>query len=150
MAKTCQYEGCNNPVFSKGYCIYHQRKTGFPLNRKPFSTRKSIRKVSKNQWTKLTDRSQLSAKDRLLWAEIWEEREHIDFETGEPIYGEPLTLYFHHILPKRKNGGYPQFRYEKWNIVIVSWDTHTNCENHNWKKVPRITAYRDELIKKYT
>lgn len=24
MAKTCQHEGCNNPVFSNGYCSWHQ------------------------------------------------------------------------------------------------------------------------------
>jgi hypothetical protein len=109
-----------------------------------------IIKISKKRRITLGEGINQTHKDWEFFLEIWNEREHVDFETGEPIYGEPLNLYFHHVLPKRKNGGYPQFRYKKWNIVIVSWDTHTNCENHQWKKVPRIAAYRDELIKKYT
>jgi hypothetical protein len=142
MPKTCQYKECNNPVFSKGYCIYHQRKTGYSLNRT-----KSIRKVSKNQSVILGERAKLTQKDRLLFAEIWNERPHIDFETGEPIYGEPLTLYFHHVLGKRKTA-YPQFRYEKWNIILVSWETHTKAEN-KLDLVPKIKEYTLKLKKQY-
>lgn len=109
-----------------------------------------IQKISKKRSKTLGERKAQTLKDWEFFLEIWNEREHVDFETGQPIYGEPLNLYFHHVLPKRKNGGYPQYRYEKWNIIIISWDTHTNCENHQWKKVPRIAAYRDKLIKKYT
>lgn len=93
----------------------------------------------------MREQRELTRKDRLLWAEIWEEREHLDFETDKPIYGEPLTLYFHHILGKKK---YPQFRYCKWNIVLVSWETHDKAER-NLDLVPKIKQYKKELLKKY-
>jgi hypothetical protein len=145
MSKTCQYDKCNNPQFGGGYCRNHQYLRT-DKKQKPLSTKKSIRKVSKNQRTKLADKSKLTAKDRLLWAEIWEEREHIDFETGQPICGEALTLYFHHVLPKRPKhlGGYPEYRYEKWNIVLVSWETHTKAEA-DLDLVPKIKEYTQRL-----
>jgi hypothetical protein len=141
MPKVCKYESCSNNQFGGGFCQYHQwcrtdKKT------------KSIRKVSKNQSVILGERAKLTQKDRLLFAEIWNERPHIDFETGEPIYGEPLTLYFHHVLGKRKSA-YPQFRYEKWNIILVSWETHTKAEN-NLDLVPKIKAYTEQLKKQHT
>jgi hypothetical protein len=77
-----------------------------------------------------------------LWEEIWNEREHVDFETNEPILGEPLTLYFHHVLGK---SDYPEYRFKKWNIVLVSWDTHAQAEAHC--KLPKIDAYKNKLLK---
>ena len=148
MPKTCDLHTCSNPVFGGHYCKNHQwlRTDKKPKTLKP---KKAIRKTSKKQQSSLGERRELTRKDRLLWAEIWEERDHIDFETGQPICGEALTLYFHHVLGKRKTA-YPQYRYEKWNIILVSWDTHTLAENSKWDKIPKIKAYRDELIKKYT
>lgn len=149
MPKVCALHTCSNNVFGGGYCRNHQylRTDKKP---KPLKSKQPIRKkTSKKQQSSLGEQRELTRKDRLLWAEIWEERDHVDFETGKPIYGDPLTLYFHHVLPKRPDGGYPQYRYEKWNIILVSWDTHTLAENNQWKKIPKIAAYRDELIKKY-
>ena len=83
-------------------------------------------------------------KDWLFFLEIWNERTHICFETGEPIYGEPLTLYFHHVLEKAIH---KKYRYKKWNIVLVSHMTHSKCHN-NIDFAPKVKAYRDKLIKK--
>jgi hypothetical protein len=83
-----------------------------------------------------------------MYLEIWEERQHVDFETGE-IIPFPLSYNFHHVLPKKPGpGGYPQFRHEKWNIVLVTWGTHSKAEN-NIDLVPKIKAYREQLIKTY-
>jgi hypothetical protein len=81
--------------------------------------------------------------DAEFMAEIWQERPHIDFETGEKLYGEPLKSYFHHVLEKEQ---YPQFRYEKWNIVLVSVNTHSQCHT-NMDFCPKIKEYREKLIK---
>lgn len=147
MTKLCILPGCSTPVFGGSYCKHHQwwRKD------KPIKTpkRTPIKKTIAKGSMLLGEIKKATLKDREFFLEIWNEREHVDFETGQPIYGDPLTLYFHHVLAKRPDA-YPQFRYEKWNIVLVSWDTHTNCENHRWKILPKIAAYRDELIKKYT
>jgi hypothetical protein len=148
MSKSCNFIGCKYRRFGGGYCKNHQYVR--PLKKpKEIKKRKPIRKVSKNQQAILGERANLTKKDRLFFAEIWEERDHVDFETGAPIYGEPLTLYFHHVLAKRPTA-YPQFRYEKWNIIIVNGDTHTLAEANKWKKIPKIAAYREDLLKKYT
>jgi hypothetical protein len=156
--KICNHEGCKYNQFGGGYCKYHQcdrtDKNVSPRSKNNDSTRKiwiaqqkPIRKISRKGKQRREQKAKLSEKDKLFWAAIWEEREHVDFETGEPIYGEYRTLYFHHVLPKHPGPvGYPQFRYKKWNIVIVSWDTHTKAEN-NIDLVPKIKAYRDKLLK---
>lgn len=147
MPKYCEYKFCSKNAFGGGFCTNHQYlrtdKKPKPLKRTP------IKKTSAKRATVLGERKAATLKDREFFLEIWNEREHVDFETCEPIYGEPLTLYFHHVLAKRP-GEYPQYRYEKWNIIIVSWNTHTLAEGNQWKKIPKIAAYRDELLKKYT
>lgn len=76
-------------------------------------------------------------------AEIWQEREHVCHETGEKLYGEPLKSYFHHVLEKEM---YPQFRYEKWNMVLVSVATHYQIHN-DITFCPRIKALKEQLLK---
>lgn len=53
--------------------------------------------------------------------EIWKERPHVSEVSGTPLYGEPLSIYFDHLLEKET---YPQYRYEKWNIALVTWEEH--------------------------
>jgi len=129
------------PVFAKHLCKYCQH---LRTDKKPtILKRKPIKKVSLKQNQLLGERRLQQKKDWLFFISIWEERPHVDFETDEYISGEPLTLYFHHVLSKSK---YPQFRYCKWNIVIVTWATHSKAET-NIEFVPKIKAYRNELLK---
>lgn len=79
--------------------------------------------------------------DAEFYVDIWDEREHSCFETGKPLTEEPLTLYFHHILPKAK---YPQYRYEKWNIVLLHPDAHSQVETFI-DKCPRVKALTEHL-----
>lgn len=45
MAKMCGFDGCCNPVFSKGFCAWHQpKKEHSSLNPKPYA--RAIRPVS--------------------------------------------------------------------------------------------------------
>lgn len=79
--------------------------------------------------------------DDEFYSEVWNEREHKCFETNNPLTEEPLTLYFHHILPKAK---YPQYRHEKWNIVILHPDVHSQVEALI-DKCPRVKALTEHL-----
>jgi hypothetical protein len=149
MPKTCNYEQCSFSQFGGGFCKFHQwcRKD----KKQKEVKRKPIKKVSAKKAKQNREDAKITKRDHEVYREIWEEREHIDFETGKFIPGaEPLTLYFHHVLPKRdeKDGGYPQFRHCKWNIILVTWETHTKAET-NIDLVPKIKAYRDELLKIY-
>lgn len=89
---------------------------------------------------------QKSEKERMweFFLEIWDEREHICFESGEPIYGQPLTLYFHHVLEKDL---YPEYKFCKWNIVLVTWAVHDNIHRLS-DLCPKIKEYQNQLIKK--
>lgn len=155
MPKLCNYEKCKYPCFGGGFCKSHQwyrskvNKTPGPVTTTKKSYPKKIKSVSKKQASKNRQKGKITKKDHLMYQEIWDERDHIDFETGQPIFGEALTLYFHHVLPKKPGpGGYPQFRHKKWNIVIISWETHSKAES-NIDLVPKIKAYRDELLTTY-
>jgi hypothetical protein len=130
--KTCKHATCNGPC----------------RRNKPTKTKRPpIRKISKKQTKKKSREGKITKKDHLMYLEIWEEREHVDFETGQLIEEAFSTLLFHHVLPKKTGiGGYPQFRHSKWNVVIVSWETHTKAES-NIDLVPKIKAYRDHLLK---
>lgn len=83
--------------------------------------------------------------DQDFYKEIWDEREHVCFESGIPLPSEPLTLYFHHILPKAK---YPQYRHARWNIVILHPDVHSMVET-NPGRYPRVKALTEHLKKVY-
>ena|ERR1700751_5210012 len=79
--------------------------------------------------------------DQYFYQEIWEEREHKCFESGKPLGTSPLSLFFHHILPKAK---YPQYRHSKWNIVMLHPDAHSQVEV-NLDKCPRVKALTEHL-----
>jgi len=109
--------------------------------------RPPIRKATPKTARKNRQEQKITKEDRIMYAEIWEERPHVDFETGEPIMS-PSTLNFHHVLPK-KESEYPEFRHCKWNVILVNWETHTKAEANAWKLIPKIKAYRDHLLKTY-
>ena len=86
MAKECLTEGCCNPRFGGGYCLYHQQnrtdKKPTELKRTPLKrTTTPIRKVSKKT-------SKLKAKYL---------KERIEFLDGKicPIKGRPATEIHH-------------------------------------------------------
>jgi len=58
---------------------------------------------------------------------------------------EPLTVFFHHILPKEK---YPQAMFDEENIVLLTLDEHTNVENDMYK-YEIVNKMREKLLKKY-
>ena len=133
--KTCNHPTCRDTCRR----VKPAKKIRQPLKRTP------IKKVSKKQQSILGERKLQSNDDKAFFSEIWEEREHVDFETNKPITGEPLTLYFHHVLPKALHR-YKKYRYCKWNIVILSWETHTQAEGL-LDKLPKVKAYKEYLIK---
>jgi hypothetical protein len=80
-----------------------------------------------------------------VFFDIWRKRKHVCFETGEPLGKEPLTTYFHHVLPKKL---YPEYALAEWNIILVSATTH-----HQWDKdqdrCPKIKKLYLELLEKH-
>ena len=105
--KICEIEGCNNSVFSKGKCKFHQIRN--PIKKKSFIKKKVKINVEKNQ----------QMKDFFL--EIWNTRPHVSEISGEGIYGDFSSVYMHHILYKKK---YPEAMYDSENIIILAASEH--------------------------
>lgn len=115
--KTCLQTDCSNPIFSHGYCKYHQRNRP-----KQTKTTKDRGLFKRDEPSKNNGNFEL---DKLFYNSIWDSREHKCFNCESQLPSEPLTLYFHHILPKRN---YPELRHTDWNIVILCPDCHSSFE----------------------
>jgi len=137
--KTCLVDECNFSPFSKGYCYFHSQKKPLKKSYKPISKLSEKGKIAKEK------KKEYTLKQWDLFLEIWNERPHVCYETCKPIYGEPLSIYFHHCLEKNP---YPEFALEKWNIVIVTGDTHSQVHS-NIDKTPKIKQLTQELKEKY-
>lgn len=70
-----------------------------------------------------------------MFREIWEEREHRCWITGNVI-NEPSPQCFAHILGK---GGYPKYRLNKDNILLM--DPHIHHLQHSLGKSVLIERY---------
>lgn len=115
---------------------------------KKVKTPKPLRKVSEKGKLRKEDKKTLVVNDMVFYLEIWQERKHVDFETGLPLPDKPLLQFFHHLLEKSPNNetDYSQYRHCKWNIVLVSWETHDKVHN-NIDNCPKIKALTEQLRK---
>ena len=79
-----------------------------------------------------------------LFLEIWDERKPVRcFETGV-LMGNWLrenSCCYHHVLEKEL---YPEYKYEKWNIIIILPSVHEQVHN-DIHKCPKIEQLRKEL-----
>lgn len=97
---------------------------------KKASDRQAIRKTNlKNKALRAKDQLTYQ-RDIAFYMEIWKEREHVCQNCGSRML-MVCTFLFHHILPKRPRGGYPQYRYCKWNVWLLCWRCHDQHDNMN-------------------
>jgi hypothetical protein len=82
---------------------------------------------------------------RDFFLQIWKKRLHLSEVSGLPLVGEPLHIYFHHILPKEK---YPQASLDEENIILLTLDEHTNVESDMYK-YEEVNKRREQLKQKY-
>ena len=108
------------------YCFIHKPRKGFNLVKKEEVTR---------QTSELQD----------IFLQIWKKKHHYSEESGEYLGSEPLSIFFHHILPKEK---YPQARFDEENIILLTLDEHSNVEN-NMYKYEEVNKRREQLKLKY-
>ena len=102
--KTCQHEGCSWPVWSSGFCKFHQRDRA---DFKPY---------------KFKQRKPTGEMDVFL--EAWSERPHKSEISGKPLDKYEGTEFFPnlfaHICDKKN---YPKFRLNKDNLFFVTpWE----------------------------
>jgi hypothetical protein len=82
---------------------------------------------------------------RQFFVSIWNKRPHKSEVSEEYLGSEPMSTYFHHILPKEK---YPEACLDEENIVLLSLLEHSNVENDMYK-YEEINDRRKHLLKKY-
>lgn len=85
------------------------------------ATRMSIKRRKKSEEEIVQNKAD---RERMLnlFSEIWLERPHYSILSGKWLGNEPMTTFFDHLLEKSV---YPQFKYEKENIILVTPDEHT-------------------------
>lgn len=133
-SKKCKHEGCTNPVWTGGLCQSH-------IGKKPMKKAKHNKVFA----AKIKKAGKQSGLRYALFMLIWTKRGNKSEVSGERIYGEPSSAYFHHILPKSK---FPDGDLDPENIIILTMDEHANVEN-NMFIFEEVNRRREYLLKKY-
>ena len=80
-----------------------------------------------------------------FFLQIWRKRLHYSQVSMDRLGKEPLSVFFHHILPKEK---YPQAMYDEENIILLTLEEHDNVERDIYK-YEEVNKRRELLKKKY-
>lgn len=137
-SKPCSETMCTNPLFGGGFCKAHQylRKDkkvkilGSKVTIKSEQIEEKRKEIEK-QWN--------------LFLKIWNDREHKSEVSSMYLGKEPLSIYFHHILPKEI---YYEAKYDPENIILLTWEEHADVEL-NKQKFDIINEKRLQLLLKY-
>lgn len=115
------------------YCFQHKPRKGF--KRVVHAIKSTVKRPSDR---KISDMN-------AFFLHIWRKRRHYSEVSGVYLGSEPLSIYFHHILPKEK---YPDAVYDEDNIILLTFDEHSNVEM-NMYRYPEINTKRQMLKSKY-
>jgi hypothetical protein len=80
-----------------------------------------------------------------FFLKIWKKKLHYSEVSMDYLGKEPLSVFFHHILPKEK---YPQAAFDEENIILLTLDEHTNVESDMYR-YEEVNKKREQLKKKY-
>jgi hypothetical protein len=80
-----------------------------------------------------------------FFLQIWRKKLHYSEVSMDYLGKEPLSVFFHHILPKEK---YPQAAFDEENIILLTLDEHTNVESDMYR-YEEVNKRRDKLKQKY-
>ena len=118
------------------YCFRHKPKKPLPKTSSKFAKKldksdEEIRKISEM---------------RDFFLQIWRKRSHHSEVSGKWLGKEPLTVFFHHILPKEK---YPEAALDEQNIVLLTLEEHEQVEMDMYR-YEEINNIRKLLLGKYS
>ena len=82
---------------------------------------------------------------RQFFLSVWDKRPHRSEVSDTYLGKEPMSTYFHHILPKEK---YPEACLDEENIILLTLEEHSNVENDMYK-YEEVNDRRKHLLKKY-
>lgn len=122
---------CNNNC-EGDYCFKH----------KP---RKALAKTSSLSSKKLDKSDEKISEMQEFFLRIWRKRLHYSQVSMDYLGKEPLSVFFHHILPKEK---YPEAALDEENIILLTLEEHDNVERDMYK-YPEVNRKRELLKTKY-
>ena len=82
---------------------------------------------------------------REFFMSLWKKRSHYSEVSGRFLGKEPLTVFFHHILPKEK---YPEACFDDENIIFLTLEEHSNVESDMYR-YEEVNKKRNYLLTKY-
>ena len=80
-----------------------------------------------------------------FFLQIWKKRLHYSQVSMDYLGKEPLSIFFHHILPKEK---YPQASLDEENIILLTLNEHDQVESDMYR-FEEVNKRREQLKKKY-
>ena len=116
----------------KEYCFQHKPRKRIPTS----NLTKSVKKE---------DPIRHIFEMRDFFLELWKKRLHKSEISGEYLGSEPLTVFFHHILPKSK---YPESGLDEENIILLTMKEHDQVEMDP-TRYEEVNKRRELLKKKY-
>lgn len=75
----------------------------------------------------------------------WKKMPHYSEVSGKFLGKEPLSVFFHHILPKEK---YPEACLDEENIILLTLEEHSNVESDMYR-YEEVNKRRNYLLTKY-
>lgn len=120
------------------YCFRHKPRKPIPKTSSKFAKKLDKSVKSEEVIRQISELQQ-------FFLQIWKRRLHYSQVSMDYLGKEPLTIFFHHILPKEK---YPQAMYDEENIVLLTLEEHDNVERDMYK-YEIINKMREKLLKKY-
>jgi hypothetical protein len=115
------------------YCFQHKPRKPLPSGKRPSLTAK--KKVSDGR----------SHQIREMFLDIWKKKRHYSEISGVYLGSEPMSTYFHHILPKEK---YPEACFDEENIILLTLEEHSNVESDMYR-YEEVNKRRNYLLNKY-
>ena len=149
MTKECEYKDCHNPIWSTGFCKWHQSKRTDDkwlrsLDKKKNKSGKKIFTITPRPYAGMNDLCVSGEAE--LYKAIWDSREHKSFLSGKPInLVEGSNFWFNvfaHVLAKGK-AKYPKFKLYSKNIVMLTPEEHNlldHCSSDEREKYAKRTG----------
>lgn len=102
-------KSCGNPCEGE-YCFRHKPRKPLPKSRIVVKKQANDRK---------------SSDLHEFFLKLWKKFPHYSMVSGKYLGKEPLSVFFHHILPKEK---YPQAAEDEENIILLTLEEHDQVE----------------------
>ena len=127
---TCKSCGAN---CEGEYCFRHKPRKPLPRTRMSVISDKKPKNVQNiNQMQE-------------FFLQIWKKLPHFSQVSGKYLGKEPLTVFFHHVLPKEK---YPQAAEDEENIILLTLEEHDQVEMDMYR-YDEVNERRNYLKTKY-